>query len=175
VQTTQPQTSVSQSNLGNRDQQQQKTQHVDLDPGFRFIPHVKSSNGETAIVATPQATVYTLTPPAPGQHWPEQGGIYIGIAAAETDADTGITLPMRHVIALDAADPEPCLPWAKAITWAASLGNGARLPTRIEAIMAYNVAAAAFNQDDWYWTGTQHSRISAFVQGFEDGNSHWDD
>ena len=32
-----------------------------------------------------------------------------------------------------------------------------------------------FSTDDWYWTSTQGSRYSAFVQGFEDGDSLYDD
>ena len=32
-----------------------------------------------------------------------------------------------------------------------------------------------FSTDDWYWTSTQDSRGTAFVQGFEDGYSHWYD
>lgn len=30
-----------------------------------------------------------------------------------------------------------------------------------------------FSTDGWYWTSTQFSRSSAFVQDFEDGNSYW--
>lgn len=30
-----------------------------------------------------------------------------------------------------------------------------------------------FSTDDWYWTSTQSSRLSAFVQDFELGDSNW--
>lgn len=30
-----------------------------------------------------------------------------------------------------------------------------------------------FNKDGWYWTSTQNSRYSAFVQEFEHGYSYW--
>ncbi|SFB95944.1 Protein of unknown function [Polaromonas sp. OV174] len=32
-----------------------------------------------------------------------------------------------------------------------------------------------FSTEDYYWTSTQHSRLTAFVQDFEDGNSTWGD
>ncbi len=41
-----------------------------------------------------------------------------------------------------------------------------------------NAAAAnvpeLFDKDGWYWTSTQYSRLSAFVQAFEYGDSYWD-
>lgn len=30
-----------------------------------------------------------------------------------------------------------------------------------------------FSTDDYYWTSTQHSRLIAFAQDFEYGDSHW--
>lgn len=103
--------------------------------------------------------------PAPGQPWPEQGGTYLGIAPAEG------ALPMRHLVVLD-AEPATRLTWAKAVNWALDHGNGARLPTQLEAMLAYTVARAAF-KEEWHWTGTQYSRNHAFVQDFEYGHSYW--
>ncbi|MFZ2309621.1 MAG: hypothetical protein WAW73_09400 [Rhodoferax sp.] len=111
-----------------------------------------------------QASLSTI--PAPGQHWPEQGGTYIGIAPAEG------TLPMRHLVVLD-AEPASRLTWPKAINWALDQGNGARLPTQLEAVFAWTTSRTAF-KTGWHWTGTQGSRSSAFVQDFEYGFSGWD-
>lgn len=112
-----------------------------------------------------QPAVANLAIPAPGQHWPEQGGTYIGIAPAEG------TLPMRHLVVLD-AEPASRLTWPKAINWALDQGNGARLPTQLEAMFAWTTSRAAF-KPDWHWTGMQSSRGYAFVQGFAYGNSDW--
>jgi hypothetical protein len=57
--------------------------------------------------------------------------------------------------------------------FAQSVGNGARLPTQLEAVFAFTTSRAAFEQDDWYWTSTQTSSFTAFVQGFEYGTSRW--
>lgn len=113
---------------------------------------------------SPKDTSATI-PPAPGQHWPEQGGTYIGIAPAEG------TLPMRHLVVLD-VEPDSRLTWRKAIDWALDQGNGARLPTQLEAMFAWTTARAAF-KPGWHWTGTQSSRNFAFVQDFEYGGSYW--
>lgn len=109
------------------------------------------------------AATTATQPPHPGQHWPEQGGTYIGIAPAES------TLPMRHLVVLD-AKPAKRLTWEKAIAWAQEQDNGARLPTQLEAMFAFTISRTAF-EPNWHWTGTQHSRHDAFVQDFEYGSS----
>lgn len=119
------------------------------------------------VVLQPGLTPET-TPPAPGQHWPAQGGTYIGIASAEGD------LPARHLVALDIEPPKERMIWADAVKWAQSLGNGARLCTQLEGVHAYTTAKQAFKTSGYYWTGTQLSRHDAFVQGFKDGHSYWD-
>jgi hypothetical protein len=47
----------------------------------------------------------------------------------------------------------------------------------LPALGELNMAAAnvpeLFSKDGYYWSSTQDSRISAFVQGFEIGISHW--
>lgn len=118
---------------------------------------------QTAILDQIQADTEATTP-TPGQPWPEQGGIYLGIAPAEGN------LPMRHLVAL--AESDDPMDWKAAVQWAQSQGNGARLPTQLESMIAYTVARAAFKKGG-YWTGTQDGRNFAFVQYFEDGNSYW--
>ena len=116
---------------------------------------------------TPVAAAVTSAtqPPAPGQHWPEQGGTYIGISSAEGG------MPAHHLVALDIT-PSKRLTWAAAKKWADSLGDGARLPTQLEAMLAWTTSRDAF-ENGWYWTGTQLSRNDAFVQDFEGGFSYW--
>jgi len=105
------------------------------------------------------------SPPNPGQYWPAQGGIYLGIAPAEGD------LPMRHLVALNTDTPAKAN-WANAIKLASAPGNGARLGTQLEMMIAYTVAKAAFKART-YWTSTQNSSYGAFAQDFEDGYSGW--
>lgn len=127
-------------------------------------------NNGSGLHATTSVVVDTpivAQPPAPGQHWPAQGGTYIGIASAEGD------LPARHLVALDIKPPKEQMNWADAVKWAQALGNGARLCTQLEGVHAYTTAKQAFKTSGYYWTGTQYSRISAFVQDFEDGSSVW--
>lgn len=126
--------------------------------------HIGLTQQGDVLVLKPEATPET-TPPAPGQHWPAQGGTYIGIGSAEGD------LPARHVVALDIEAPE-LMNHADAIQWALSLGNGARLCTQLEAVHAYTTAKHAF-KPGLHWTGTQGSSINAFAQDFEYGFSYW--
>jgi hypothetical protein len=41
-------------------------------------------------------------------------------------------------------------------------------------VMAHICAPQLFSKDGWYWTSTQYSSDSAFVQDFEYGYSYWD-
>lgn len=108
----------------------------------------------------------TITPPAPGQVWPEKRGVYLGIAPAEGN------LPARHLVSLtDHASPAR-MDWADAMRYANALGDGARLPTQLEAMIAFTLAKASF-KPNWHWTSTQGSSDTAFVQSFESGNSGW--
>jgi len=126
---------------------------------------LKTEPAAEATTGTPETT-----PPAPGQHWPAQGGTYIGIAPAEGD------LPARHLVALDlpAGEEDKELTWQDACAWATAQGNGARLPTQLEALFAYTVAKAAF-KPRLHWTGTQDDRLTAFCQSFDYGGSSWYD
>lgn len=121
-----------------------------------------SSNTQAA---TAIAAAAAVTPPTPGQHWPAKGGTYIGIAPAEGG------LPMRHLVVLD-DKPASRLVWKDAMAWAEALGDGARLPTQLEAVFAFTTSKAAFDPN-WHWTCTQTSSHAAFVQVFENGLSHW--
>jgi len=105
------------------------------------------------------------TPPSPGQHWPAQGGTYLGIATTEGN------LPARHLVAFHADAPKK-LNWKDGTAYAESFGEGTRLMTQLEAMLAYITCKAAFKPGT-YWTGTQASSSGAFAQTFETGSSDW--
>lgn len=107
------------------------------------------------------------SPPAPGQHWPAQGGTYLGITPAEGN------LPARHLVAFQADAPKK-LNWKDGTAYAERFGDGTRLMTQLEAMLAYTTCKAAF-KPGIYWTGTQVSSVGAIAQGFEVGGSDWDD
>lgn len=147
--------------------------------------------------ATPVAQATPLTPPAPGEYWPGQGGHYICTLPAL------LGLPQRHLIAGEgeaedlAYGPEINVPGATShvdgpANTAALLATGKdhpaakwaseytadghadfHLPARLDMLMAYLCAPQLFKKSGWYRTSTQSSRINAFVQDFEDGNSFW--
>lgn len=138
-----------------------------------------------------------LTPPAAGAIWPGQGGRFICTVAASEG------LPARHLIfgtseAKDLAfGPYVDVPGAKsqldgrantaallasgsehpAAAWAAAYTEDGHtdfhLPSRVDLVLAHAHAKEHFSKDDWYWSSTQVSRDSAFVQDFEDGDSYW--
>lgn len=118
------------------------------------------------VVTLKPGTTPETTPPKSGQHWPAQGGTYIGIASAEG------SIPAHHLVALDIEPKTERMTWGDAVEWAASLGNGARLCTQLEGVHAFTTARHVF-KPGWHWTGTQISRHYAFVQDFELGLSNW--
>lgn len=142
------------------------------------------------------------TPPAIGEYWPGQGGIYGGIMPAMDGH------PARHLVFSSEA-PER-LTWGPygtevigagsrsegrantaailahhaakgdafpAAQWAAAFSadghSDFHLPSQAELFMASLYAPKAFNQNSWHWSSTQHSSYGAFVQHFEHGYSDW--
>lgn len=155
-----------------------------------------------ATIDTPAPTQATQ-PPAIGEYWPGQGGIYCGILPAFDG------YPARHLIA-STQDAPSRLTWgpygeeiegagsrtdgrantaallaAKAATgenfpaaeWAskhqADGHSDFHLPSQAELFMASLYAPKAFGQASWYWSSTQHSAFNAFAQTFEYGGSDW--
>jgi len=114
----------------------------------------------------------TIQPPAIGQPWPGQGGIYAGISRGENGE------PDAHLIVATATLGR--LKWADACTQAkAHSADGHtdfRAPTRAESALCYANLKAEFNQlnDSWYWTGSQYSAGIAWVQSFDYGDQSWD-
>jgi hypothetical protein len=145
--------------------------------------------------------ITTLIPPAVGQHWPGQGGVYMGTMPAIGD------LPARHLI-FSAEAPESLAwgPYGTKVEGANSRTDGA---ANTAAILAHKAAhggefpaaewAAAYTADGhadfhlpsqadlffaslqptalfalaWHWSSTQGSSDGAFFQDFDDGWSDW--
>lgn len=102
-----------------------------------------------------------------GQHLPELRGHYAGIAG---DLEGGAP---GHLIVLDDAPVSEGLNWADAKTWAESLGDGARLPTKAEAALLFSNVKDKFT-DEMHWTGTQYSSRYAWCQRFLNGGQFSD-
>lgn len=94
--------------------------------------------------------------PLPGQYWPEQGGIYVGIAAAEGD------MPAGHIVLL-ADKPATKLQWQQAMDWAKHLGNGAHVPSRFEAALLYANVRDKLDTGNWHWTSTEHASSASYA------------
>jgi hypothetical protein len=138
-----------------------------------------------------------LTPPAPGQYWPGQGGIYAGICRGEDGQAP------RHIIVATAPEASFTGVWgeygkdvagtkrrfdgrANTLAMAEAGSEIAQrvlalqidghqdfhIPSRAEAALAFANVPELFTSG-WHWTSTQHSRNYAFVQDFEVGNSLW--
>jgi hypothetical protein len=107
----------------------------------------------------------TLKPPAIGQHWPEQGGTYIGIASDLKGGDTG------HLVLLDDRTATR-LAWADAMDWAQALGKDARLPTRAEALLLF-ANAKGLIAANWHWTVEEDDASYAWYCGFDYGRFNY--
>lgn len=152
--------------------------------------------------ATEDTTHSTLTPPAIGQPWPGEGGIYAGILPAFGDQ------PAVHLIisADEAAQPLEWGPYGTEVTNADSRSNGRantaaimahkalhggdftaaewasqytadgkadfHLPSQAE-LFFISLQPAVQMRKAWHWSSTQDSGGNAFVQSFEYGLSIW--
>lgn len=133
-----------------------------------------------------------VTPPSIGQAWPSQGGVYLGIF--EGEHLIACTAPEASFISAWGE-------YGKNITGAQSRTDGRAntasmaaagsecairvqaldvdghkdlfIPSQAQLKHAHTVAPPAFEKSDWHWSSTQSSRISAFVQDFQDGYSDW--
>ena len=107
----------------------------------------------------------TLIAPAIGEHWPGQGGIYMGQAVEDEN------YPQGHLVLCEATSDKR-FKWAAAIDWAASQTvdghTDFRLPSRFEAALIYANGQKHVDQDRWHWTGTRKGS-GAWIQGFADG------
>ncbi|GAC1664434.1 MAG: hypothetical protein PVS3B2_00050 [Candidatus Dormibacteraceae bacterium] len=124
---------------------------------------------DTTEVAAAAAQVANTQPPAIGDYWPGQGGIYIGQAVEDEN------YPQGHLVLCEATT-EDSLTWKAAIAWAeAQTVDGHtdfRLPTRFESALIYANGQKHVDQDRWHWTLTPRGSV-AWVQYFGDGGQGW--
>lgn len=104
----------------------------------------------------------TDTPLKIGDHHFKLGGKYAGISAGEDGQPD-------HPLALLSHKAEKPMSWAEATKWAASFGDGARLPTKREAALMYANLPDEFDKSDWHWTSTPYSDSGAWLQYFGHG------
>ncbi len=148
--------------------------------------------------AAASAPPSTLTPPAPGTAWPGQGGIYLctlpaqfglparHLIAATRENDelawggydhdsTGAnsqTDGRANTLALLAEGKDhPAAKWAS--EYAEDGHADYFLPSRFDLFMAWLSAPQVFSKSGWYWSSSQYSRGSAFIQGFEYGDASY--
>jgi hypothetical protein len=142
---------------------------------------------------SPATTSAPLTPPLPGQHWPEQHGRYAGIMCSEDG------LIAWHLIVPDGDEYSfACSKWGPsknipgcssrfdghANTLAMAKGGSALakairalpgdcyLPARAETALMY-ATMPAHCPSGWYWTSTQYSDDFAWGQYFHYGNQDY--
>jgi hypothetical protein len=110
----------------------------------------------------PAPAIAATAAPAIRQPWPGIDGVYAGLSRGE-DGE-----PDAHLVLLNAM-PGRGLKWADAVEWAKSLGDGARLPTRLESALLYAHLQDKVDTERWHWTGTQYSSSDAWGQTFNNG------
>jgi len=99
-----------------------------------------------------------MNTPKIGQHWPEQNGIYAGIARGFDGEPDG------HIVLLDDMPPKEEMNWVNGVAWAVGLGNGARLPSRFEmALIGANICDK-INPNGYYWSASEYSAAYAWFQ-----------
>lgn len=90
------------------------------------------------------------------------------VGALMIDQQTG----QPYVLLVSRARPDDDLEWDAANAWAASLGDGFRLPSRPEGAALYannrQLGKAAF-EPEWHWLNEQYSSHYAWGQRFDDG------
>lgn len=176
-----------------------QTSQIGLEQVLQALQNI--ANGGIALhtatdSAAPAPEVANHTPPAPGQPWPGQGGIYICTLPAQ------FGLPARHLVV--GANEAEDLTWGPygeeaegatsqtdgrantaaltasgkghpAAVWASQYTEDGHtdyyLPSRIELLMCYLHAPQVFKTSGWYWSSSQYSRSHAWCQGFEYGGS----
>ncbi|VWB07966.1 DUF1566 domain-containing protein [Burkholderia lata] len=143
--------------------------------------------------------VTVLTVPPLGTIWEEQGGIYVGIMpgikggpqyhliASEDEAESlqfggyGTRVEGANSTVDGIANTTALLRSGidyPAAAWASKYEkngvSGFYLPAQRELNLAYVTAAELFD-DDWYWSSTQYSALSAWHQHFDVGYQHRSD
>ena len=131
-------------------------------PEFNEPPEPEESAPTTSEVATKAPKI--------GEYWPGQGGIYAGIASGR-DGD-----PDYHLILASEA-PDRDFKWQAALDYAKTVTADGHsdftVPTRFESALLYANVQDQLNKDNWHWTSTQCSEISAWGQLFNYGAQNY--
>lgn len=99
-----------------------------------------------------------MNTPKIGEHWPEQNGLYAGIARGFDGEPDG------HIVLLDDMPPENEMNWVAAMTWATGLGNGAKLPDKFEmGLLGANISDK-LSPEGFYWSESAYVTTHAWVQ-----------
>ena len=118
------------------------------------------------VATEPVAVPTSTTPPAIGEVWPGQGGIYAGVVRGR-DGE-----PDYHLILCQEA-PKKDYAWQAALELAKTIeADGHKdfaVPSRWESALLYANLQDQFETDRWHWTSTQYSEGSAFGQYFLGG------
>lgn len=133
---------------------------IDAGPARAFIEAALRSITKAQTTPTDATTEDVDHPPQIGETW--RGGIYAGISRGEDGTPDG------HIVLLP-EEPNNDMTWEDAMSWAQNLGDGARLPTRLESALLYANVRDKLNADEYHWTGTQGSASSAWNQSFTSG------
>ena len=119
-----------------------------------------------AIGQLPGTDHANFVPPAIGRWWPEQGGIYAGVACGTEGA------PDHHLV-LGQPRVEGQLGWHAAMAWARSIVMRGfadwQLPSAAESALLFASLRECFDRG-WHWTSdTPLIDGMAFAQDFSDG------
>lgn len=98
---------------------------------------------------------------------PRVGEIIDGLTVGALMIDQQTGLP--YALLVSPARPASLLDWNAANVWAASIGDGFRLPSRPEGAALYanngRLGESTF-EPEWYWLNEQYSTRGAWRQGF---------
>jgi hypothetical protein len=134
-----------------------------LDALFAPAPDVPAA--DTAAKGSSD-TLRESAPPAIGQVWPGQGGIYAGIVRGADGQ------PDAHMVRL-AVLPTEQIDWQATLDWAKTVeADGHRdfvVPTRFQSPILYGNLRELFETSGWYWTSTEYSERYAWIQYFDGG------
>jgi hypothetical protein len=156
----------------------ENVEHLTLDLGdkpksplFTALMASLAATAPTSVSTSDKAAVQTAAPSTKpalkiGEHYAPAGGMYAGISRGEDGQPDG------HIFLID-YKPTTKLNWDDAVNWAKSLGDGARLPTKVESALLYANLQGQMDAEDWHWTGTQYSdTFNAWSQDFGDGHQY---
>lgn len=137
----------------------------------------------------------TMKPVRIGDYWPEQGGVFAGLMRGESGKNDYFLIvptdPKAYITSITWGGYQEEQPGAcsdldglantvhlveqgegkhPAACWTASLEiNGHKdfyLPAKKELALMYATVGDLFETGDWYWSSTQYSSASAWIQGF---------